>query len=76
MPTDDIFDQVNAGKLNDYLKQGMSDLSAKVFRTFNASVTLSQELYKGQIDAEKDPLEVKLKFYEDCNRKVAVLCNH
>ena len=54
----------------------MSDLSAKVFRTYNASITLSQELYAGTIDAENDSLDVKLKFYEDCNRKVALLCNH
>ena len=74
--SDEIFDLVNAGRLNDYLKQGMDDLSAKVFRTYNASITLSQELYKGNIDAENDSLDHKLKFYEDCNRKVALLCNH
>ena len=75
-PSDEIFDQVNATKLNDYLKQGMSDLSAKVFRTYNASITLCQELYKGKIDADNDSIDVKMKFYEDCNRKVALLCNH
>ena len=39
-PEDDIFDNVNPGKLNDFLKNFMDDLSAKVFRTYNASVTL------------------------------------
>jgi DNA topoisomerase-1 len=39
-PKEDMFDQINASKLNDYLKLHMSDLSAKVFRTYNASVTL------------------------------------
>lgn len=75
-PKDELFDRVNAGRLNDYLKQNMEDLSAKVFRTYNASVTLCEELYKGNIDAESDSTDVKVKFYEDCNRKVALLCNH
>jgi DNA topoisomerase-1 len=37
---EDIFDLINAGKLNDHLKTHMHDLSAKVFRTYNASITL------------------------------------
>jgi len=43
-PNQDIFDRINAGKLNEYLKESMDDLSAKVFRTYNASFTLQQEL--------------------------------
>ena len=39
-PSDDIFDRVNPGRLNEFLKEFMDDLSAKVFRTYNASVTL------------------------------------
>ena len=39
-PEDDIFDAVNPSKVNDYLKESMEDLSAKVFRTYNASITL------------------------------------
>ena len=39
-PDDLVFDQINTGRLNDYLKSFMEDLSAKVFRTFNASFTL------------------------------------
>lgn len=75
-PSDDIFDKINASRLNEYLKESMEDLSAKVFRTYNASITLQQELTSGEIDAEKDTVDAKLKFYNDCNRKVAVLCNH
>lgn len=44
-PDDDLFDRVNASKLNDYLKSLMKGLSAKVFRTYNASITLSNQLY-------------------------------
>jgi len=54
----------------------MEDLSAKVFRTYNASITLQNELAKSEIDPDKDTVETKVKFYEDCNRKVAILCNH
>ena len=75
-PSDDIFDLVNPSKLNEYLKESMDDLSAKVFRTYNASVTLQEELNKGNIDADNDTVQAKVKFYEDCNRKVAILCNH
>jgi DNA topoisomerase-1 len=36
----DLFDRISASKLNDYLKDLMEGLSAKVFRTYNASITL------------------------------------
>ena len=52
----------------------MDDLSAKVFRTYNASVTLQEELEKKKIAQEA--LDTKVKFYNDCNREVAILCNH
>lgn len=75
-PVDDIFDKINASRLNEYLKESMEDLSAKVFRTYNASVTLQKELNSGEIDPDRDTVDAKIKFYNDCNRKVAVLCNH
>ena len=49
-PDDDLFDLINAQKLNDYLKQLMDGLSAKVFRTYNASFVLQQQLNKKKID--------------------------
>ena len=39
-PKDDLFEMIDASKLNDHFKKHMSDLSAKVFRTYNASITL------------------------------------
>ena len=39
-PSDDIFDKISASRLYEYLKESMEDLSAKVFRTYNASITL------------------------------------
>lgn len=37
---DDLFDKIDAQALNDYLKSQMEGLTAKVFRTYNASSTL------------------------------------
>lgn len=53
----------------------MDNLSAKVFRTYNASITLQSELYKDDIP-EEESMDAKVKFYNDCNRAVALLCNH
>lgn len=39
-PKEDLFEMIDSGKLNDYFKNFMKDLSAKVFRTYNASITL------------------------------------
>jgi len=39
-PKDDVFDLIKAQDLNEYLKEMMDDLSAKVFWTYNASRTL------------------------------------
>lgn len=55
----------------------MEGLSAKVFRTYNASITLSNQLYINDDQIfEHDNLDKKFKFYTDCNREVARLCNH
>lgn len=52
----------------------MPDLTAKVFRTFNASFTLQQELDKMPDDIKTD--DEKLLFFNRANRQVAILCNH
>lgn len=74
-PEDEIFDRINPGRLNEFLKNFMDDLSAKVFRTYNASVTLQQELAVAELGGN-DTADLKVKIYNDCNRKVAILCNH
>jgi DNA topoisomerase-1 len=73
---DQIFCEINSGKLNEYLNSLMDGLTAKVFRTFNASYTLDQELFKGKNPLNKKTMEEKLAFYQEANRKVAILCNH
>lgn len=37
---DDLFDKLDTSKLNSHLKELMPGLTAKVFRTYNASITL------------------------------------
>ena len=61
--------------MNDYLKSLMDGLSAKVFRTYNASFTLQQELNKRQF-TENEGIEEKVGYYEEANKQVAILCNH
>jgi DNA topoisomerase-1 len=36
----DLFDKIKSDDLNEYLKDQMKGLTAKVFRTYNASFTL------------------------------------
>ena len=73
--TDDLFDLINAQKLNDYLKQLMEGLSAKVFRTYNASYVLQQQLNKKDFDINDD-INEKIAYYNEANKQVAVMCNH
>lgn len=52
----------------------MPGLSAKVFRTYNASYTMADELSKLKYSGQT-PSEV-IKLYNLCNKRVAELCNH
>lgn len=55
----------------------MPGLTAKVFRTYNASYTMSNLLQN--LDPKKyknATINEKVKLYNDCNREVAILCNH
>ena len=60
--------------LNDHLKTLMPGLTAKVFRTFNASKTLQEQL--DLLTDADDNIPSKLLSYNRANRKVAILCNH
>jgi len=52
----------------------MDGLTAKVFRTFNASHTLQQQL--DELTDKEDNLAAKMLSYNRANRAVAILCNH
>ena len=73
-PQDDLFDKIDAQALNDYLKSQMEGLTAKVFRTYNASTTLQQELKKFELTGLT--MEEKIERYDEANKQVAILCNH
>ncbi|KAJ2851740.1 DNA topoisomerase 1 [Coemansia brasiliensis] len=71
--SDMLFDRLTTASLNKHLQTLMPGLTAKVFRTFNASFVFQQQLQntpKGGTEAEK------LLAYNRANRDVAVLCNH
>ena len=74
-PGDELFDLVKAQKLNDYLKSLMDGLSAKVFRTYNASFVLQQQLNKKNFKIDDD-INEKINYYNSANKDVAVMCNH
>lgn len=78
---DDIFDQINTNLLNKYLKDMMKNLTAKVFRTYNASFVFQNEIniINDKFDNIKDKenqLDIILDLYNRANLKVATLCNH
>ncbi|KAI8904822.1 hypothetical protein EDD86DRAFT_194596, partial [Gorgonomyces haynaldii] len=70
---DDLFDRLDTSLLNKHLKTYMDGLTAKVFRTFNASYTFQEELKKTPADAS---VAEKILAYNRANRQVAILCNH
>uniref|UniRef100_A0A2M4BB91 DNA topoisomerase I n=1 Tax=Anopheles marajoara TaxID=58244 RepID=A0A2M4BB91_9DIPT len=71
---DDLFDRLNTSVLNDYLRNLMEGLTAKVFRTFNASFTLQKQLE--ELTDPNSSVPEKLLAYNRANRAVAILCNH
>ncbi len=73
--TDQVFDTLVPSILNKHLTSIMKGLTAKVFRTYNASVTLEAELPKAE-DLEGMSVQDKLLLYNSANRQVAILCNH
>jgi DNA topoisomerase-1 len=75
-----IFDQITSNDINKYLQEFMKDLTAKVYRTYNASNLLQKELkkinkkYEGHTKGEytKEILDDFIK----ANAKVAKMMNH
>ncbi|XP_065674843.1 DNA topoisomerase I, mitochondrial isoform X2 [Hydra vulgaris] len=71
---DDLFDRLSTTSLNKFLGELMPGLSAKVFRTYNASITLQQQL--NELTEEGASVTAKFLQYNRANRAVAILCNH
>ena len=71
---DEIFDRLTTSALNKHLANYMAGLTAKVFRTYNASYTMAR-LLKTMKESDRTVLE-KVNDYNAANREVAILCNH
>lgn len=54
----------------------MDGLTAKVFRTYNASHTFQEQLELLTPTNENATVQEKILAYNKANRQVAVLCNH
>lgn len=77
----DLFDKVTSNDINRYLQGFMNNLTAKVFRTFNASYLFQKELNKvsKKISPDMDKnsqINMILDGFNKANIKVAILCNH
>ncbi|KAM4864729.1 DNA topoisomerase I, mitochondrial isoform 2-T2 [Thomomys bottae] len=73
-PGDSLFDKLTTSSLNKHLQDLMDGLTAKVFRTYNASVML-QERLRALTPASGSQAD-KVLAYSRANQAVAVLCNH
>jgi len=73
-PENMIFDRLTTMSLNKHLGSYMKGLTAKVFRTYNASHTFQEQLDK--LTRAGDSVHDKLLSYNRANREVAILCNH
>nr|BAP76305.1 topoisomerase I [Nothapodytes nimmoniana] len=71
--TDDLFNMLDTSKLNAHLKELMPGLTAKVFRTYNASITLDEMLSRETKDGD---VAEKIVVYQHANKEVAIICNH
>lgn len=72
-PGHQLFDRLDPSILNKYLQNYMPGLTAKVFRTYNASKTMQDQL---DLIPNKGSVAEKILKYNAANRTVAILCNH
>lgn len=79
-PDEQLFGLINPNDVNKYLQSYMKNLTAKVFRTYNASNLFQKELKKinKKFDSydESDKINMLLDEFNKANAKVAMLCNH
>ena len=78
---DKIFDLIKPSTLNEYLHSFMKNLTAKVWRTYNASALFQKEIDKLNEDKvlkmeDNERLNYLLAMFIQANTSVALLCNH
>ncbi|GMT00511.1 hypothetical protein PENTCL1PPCAC_22686, partial [Pristionchus entomophagus] len=66
--SDDLFDRLDTTTLNQHLQSLAPGLTVKVFRTYNASITLQEQLVK--LTNEDDNVAQKMLSYNRANRMV------
>jgi DNA topoisomerase-1 len=78
---EELFDLITSSSLNEYLSMIMKGLTAKVWRTYNASYLFQKEIDK--IREEKvenvepnERLNYLIAMFNQANTAVALLCNH
>lgn len=77
----DLFDSIDSKSLNNYLESFMKGLTAKVFRTYNASYLFQKELDKIKPEKicsinESERVNYLIGLFNQANTQVALLCNH
>jgi len=78
---EELFDLINAPIINDYLNSFMKGLTAKVWRTYNASLLFQKEIdkIKEETISKIEPserLNYLIAMFNLANTSVALLCNH
>jgi DNA topoisomerase-1 len=77
---DQLFDKISSSDVNKYLQTLMKGLTAKVFRTYNASSLMEKELKSVTKKCENyegpDKINLLLDGFNKANINVAILCNH
>ena len=78
---DELFERITSSTMNEYLDSFLKGLTAKVWRTYNASYTFQKELDKIKEDKlknidENERLYFLISMFNQDNTAVALLCNH
>ena len=70
-----LFPDISSRDVNAYLSEILPGLTAKVFRTHHATVTVQESLSRSGVGRD-DPEHVKWEAASRANHQAAVLCNH
>ena len=78
---EDLFDKISSASLNNYLNTMMEGLTAKVWRTYNASMLFQKELDRVNPNIlekmpESERINYLMSIFNQANTAVALLCNH
>lgn len=69
-----LFTKVTSTTVNKWLEDQLEGLTAKVFRTYNASILIQRELLNKNLSNFSD--DKKLAEFTRVNTEIAIVCNH